>query len=381
MSAVEPAERRVAPTPSIRPPESRSAAGEPTADRPTTSRPRKRRPPVAFLLVLLVLICVGGAFGWRWWIHAQHFETTDDAFIDGHVISISPQIAARVATVHVLDNQIVKAGDVLVELDPADYQAALNQRLANVVAMQGKLAEAKVEVVVAHANVGEAQAELVVAQANAANADQDYDRFSGLDPRARSQQQMDNATMAQRSDAALVAQAKAKVTAAQASLLSAQAAVTTAQANVATAQTDVETAKIQVGYTTIVAPTDGLITRKNLEVGMYVTAGQPLFAIVPTDVWVTANFKETQLDHMRVGQPVTIWVDAYPDVQFHGTVQSIQNGTGSRFSVLPPENATGNFVKVVQRVPVKIVFDPNQVYDPNHLLAPGMSVEPEVKVR
>jgi len=376
MSRIEPAERRVAPAPSIR-----AAEPAPNPERSLAPPARKRGKPVAFLLLLAALLTVGAFFGWRWWQHSLLYETTDDAFIDGHVVSISPQIAARVLAVHVQDNQMVKAGDLLVELDPADYQAALNQKQATLVAMQGKLAEAKVQVVVADANIGQAKAQLLVAQTNAENADQDYQRFAGLDPRARSQQQMDNATMAQHSDAALVEQAKAAVTAAQAMRDAAQTVVLTAEANIDTAVADVNAAKIQLGYTTIVAPSDGMITRKNVEPGMYVAPGQPLFAIVPTDVWVTANFKETQLDRMQAGQPVTIWVDAYPGVEFHGHVQSIQNGTGSRFSVLPPENATGNFVKVVQRVPVKIVFDQPQGNDPDHLLAPGMSVEPEVKVR
>jgi membrane fusion protein (multidrug efflux system) len=335
-----------------------------------------------FIVVLvLALVSVAGYFAVNFWLDSRQFESTDDAFIDGDIIPISPQVAAQVAEVKVFDNQVVKKGDLLVTLDPTDYQVALEQKKATEQSMIGKVAEAQTKLEVAKAEVGEAEAELNAAQTTALNMQQDLDRMNGLDPRARSQQQMDNASANQRSTSAQVKQAEAKVTAAKAQLIADEAAVATAQSDAAKAAADVHEAEIQRSYCTITSPTDGIVTRKSVEPGMYVTVGEPLCSIVPTEVWVTANFKETQLDLMRPGEEVNIYVDAYPEKPFKGKVESIQNGTGSKFSLLPPENATGNFVKVVQRVPVKIVFDEGTTEDANHRLSPGMSVIPKVRVR
>jgi membrane fusion protein (multidrug efflux system) len=333
------------------------------------------------MIVIGALLIVGIIVGIVWWLHARQFESTDDAFIDGHVIAISPNVAATVGSVYIDDNWRVKKGDLLVQLDPKDYQVVVDQMQANLAAANDKLQQATVQLSVARANVGEAQAQLQIAQANSENADRDYARFSQLSERARSQQQLDSATAAQKSSAAQVEQAKAHLLAQQASVGDAEVAIKSAQAGVATADANLSQAKINLGYTRITAPEDGMITKKNVEPGMYVEKAQPLFSIVPANVWVTANYKETQLDLMRVGQPVTIEVDAYSDRVFHGKVDSFQNGTGERFTLLPPENATGNYVKVVQRIPVKIVFDDGELNDQNHQLALGMSVIPKVKVR
>jgi membrane fusion protein (multidrug efflux system) len=333
------------------------------------------------LRILLALVIVGVTVGVLAWLHERNFESTDDAFIDGHIIDISPKVAAIVQKVYVDDNTPVTKGQILVELDPRDYQAALLQAKGDFAAAQGKVLEAQAQIDVDQADVGQAEAELVVAQTNAENADQDYQRWLALDPRARSKEQMDNASAAQKSTAAQVLQAKAKITAAQAQVADAQMDLRIAQANVEASEGALEQAKNNLDYCTIRAQSDGVVTRKSVEEGMYIQVDEQLLSIVPTDVWVTANFKETQLDRIRPGQPVDIDVDAYPGRTLHGEVQSIQNGTGSRFSLLPPENATGNYVKVVQRVPVKIVLDPGQNDDPDHLLSPGMSVDPRVKVR
>ncbi len=213
------------------------------------------------------------------------------------------------------------------------------------------------------------------------NADRQLQRFKGLDERAKSQQQLDDATAAQKTAAAQVAQAKAKLVSAQTQISFAEANVVAAQGDLEKAQADTGRAQINLGYCRIIAPADGRITSKNVDPGMYVTSATQFFALIPSDVWVIANFKETQLDLMRTGQPVSIHIDAYPGFDFRGTVQSIQAGTGSRFSVIPAENATGNFVKVVQRVPVKITLDHDANSDADHLLAPGMSVEPKVRIR
>jgi membrane fusion protein, multidrug efflux system len=234
---------------------------------------------------------------------------------------------------------------------------------------------------VSSANVGEAQAELLVAQANAQNSANDLARFKALDERARSKQQMDNAIAAERTTAAQVEDAKAKLTSAKAQVVNAQMAVQTAQGNLKAAEGALQQARNNVGYCRIYAESDGVITRRNVDPGDYIQVDQPMFSIVEYDVWVVANYKETQLDDIRPGQPVEISIDAYPGRKITGKVQSIQNGTGARFTLLPPENATGNYVKIVQRVPVKIVLDPGQNDDADHLLSPGMSVDPSVKVR
>jgi membrane fusion protein (multidrug efflux system) len=331
--------------------------------------------------ILLGLVIVAIAAGFLFWLHDRNFESTDDAFIDGHVIDISPKVSAIVEKVFVDDNTPVKKGDILVELDPRDYQAALLQAKGNYAAAQGKVLESQAQIDVDQADVGQAEAELVVAQTNADNSDQDYQRWEALDERARSKEQMDNATAAQKSTAALVLQAKAKVLAAKAQVADAQMDLRIAAANVEASEGALEQAKNNLDYCTIRSDTDGVVTRKSVEEGMYVQVDEQLLSIVPTDVWVTANFKETQLDRIEPGQRVEMEVDAFPGRTLYGTVQSVQNGTGSRFSLLPPENATGNYVKVVQRVPVKIVLDPGQNDDMDHLLSPGMSVEPQVRVR
>ena len=330
-----------------------------------------------FIGVLLVLAVAGTIY----WLHARHFESTDDAFIDGHIIPIGPQVPALVAAVHIEDNQLVHKGDLLIELDPTDYQVALAQAQGAEASAKGKLEQARTGVATAESAVTEAQAELESAQVNSDNASRDLQRYQGLDERAKSQEQLDNVTAVQKTNAALVTQAEARLASAQTQVSSARANVLAAEGDYQKAQADTHRAEVNLGYCRIVAPTDGRITSKSVDPGMYVTTASQLFVLVPADVWVTANFKETQLDVMRPGQKVTIQVDAYPEHEFEGTVESIQAGTGSRFSVIPAENATGNFVKVVQRVPVKIIFDGDINSDADHLLAPGMSVEPTVQVR
>jgi membrane fusion protein, multidrug efflux system len=330
-----------------------------------------------FFMVVCLLAVVGGIY----WLHVRHFEDTDDAYIDGHTIPISPQISALVSAVHIDDNQFVHKGDLLIELDPTDYQAALAQAQGSEASAKGKLEQARAGVAVAQSAVAQAKAELDAAQVNFDISNRDLQRYQGLDERAKSQQQLDTATATQKTAASQVAQAKAHQASAEAQVSSANANVVAAEGDHQKAQADTNRAQINLGYCRIVASSDGRVTGKNVDAGMYVTSSTQLFVLVPANVWVIANFKETQLDHMQPGQPVKIKVDAYPDRNFHGTVQSIQSGTGSRFSVIPSENATGNFVKVVQRIPVKITFDTDVNSDPAHLLAPGMSVEPTVQVR
>ncbi len=322
--------------------------------------PRHRR-----LLQVGVIVAIAAAVGvgaTTWWVEARHYESTDDAFIDAHMVRISPQVASRVARVRVDDNQEVEAGQPLLEIDPADFKARLAQASANKASAAGKLAQAQAQLTVARANLDELRAEVEVAEANAGNAAIDvkrYEELARIHSAALSRQQLDNSTANAKSTAATLAAAQRKVEAAQAQIAFAETQVQTAEADLQAATAQVEQAQLDLSYTQLSAAAAGHIARKNVAPGDY--------------------FKETQLDHMAAGQPVEIDVDAYPNAAFHGHVDSFQAGSGAAFALLPPENATGNYVKVVQRVPVKIVFDDPP--DPSRPLGPGMSVVPRVRIR
>ena len=361
-------------------PSAGDAPADPAVAAPPPAKPKRR----VLLGVLLIGLIVGAATGVYYWIASQNFETTDDAIVEGRIIPISPQVTARVKAVHVSDNQAVHRGDSLVEFDPTDYQVALDQARANQAAAEGRFAQAVAQVDSAKADRDQAQAALAVAQASAKSADSDYNRYQDAfhqNAGSISRQQMDSATAMWMTTQAQVQQARAKLAWAQTQITTCEAAVQGAQGELAKAQADVHRAQVNLSYCNVVAPEDGRVTRKNVEPGSYVQAGQSLLAIVPPDYWIIGNFKETQLDRIRAGQPVNITIDAYPDQTFTGMVDSIQAGTGSRFSVLPSENATGNFVKIVQRVPVKILFTPRDGTGADHPLAAGMSAVPSVRVR
>ncbi|HET9367575.1 MAG TPA: HlyD family secretion protein, partial [Candidatus Udaeobacter sp.] len=280
-----------------------------------------RRPSVIVAAAALAIVGIGyGAFAM---FHSFTHETTDDAFIDVHFVSVAPKIAGRVAAVHVDDNQLVKKGDVLVEIDPRDFQIALAQ---------------------AKANLAKDKATQVQAKANEERAKDLFTR---------------NVISTQDRDTNIATSESSK------------AAVEADQASV-------EQAEANLSYTKITAPSDGYVTKQAVTSGDYVQVGQALMSLVPPRVWVIANFKETQLRNMQPGRPVDISVDAYPNLKLRGHVDSIQAGSGAAFTLLPPENATGNYVKVVQRVPVKIVLDEQP--DVQRVLGPGMSVVPSVAV-
>jgi membrane fusion protein (multidrug efflux system) len=441
---------------------------EPQADEPR--RPLYRRP--LWLAIGLLAVLTGVGLGVRYYLHARAYEVTDDAFVDGRLIQMSPRVAGHVAHVLVTDNQRVEAGQTLVEIDPRDFQTRVDQAKAALESARGKAAAAKAQLdlvkVTSGANVSQAQAaerqaasavesanaqvtaarsalteaearvaasaaavdqakaEVVVAEAERVRAGLELKRFEQMHAsQVASDQELANAQAAARTADARTDAANKKVTASQAAVsqakaaqASAAAALTQAQSLVVGAQAKLEEAKAHVeevsvapqrvrvaeadvntagaevqrldaqlhqaeldlSYTKITAPEAGRVTRKAVEDGNYVQPGQAMFALVPEDMWVVANFKETQLDLMRPGQPVDVKVDAYPGLTVPAHVDSVQRGTGARFSLLPPENATGNYVKVVQRVPVKIVFDQMPSND-RYPIGPGMSVEPEVKVR
>jgi membrane fusion protein (multidrug efflux system) len=438
------------------------------AARTRRNGPRRRILGIAVVVLALVGLVVGASY----YLYAISHESTDDAFIDGHIVAISPRVSGHVIRVYVNDNQKVSAGDLLVELDPHDFQARLDGAKASLdaaeaasrsrdidvnltsitatagldeakaavttaeamvqnakalaAAAEGQQRGAQAQVAFAKAALDQSRAEVVSVGAKYQQSSQDLKRYEEMaKSNTISPQQLDHAVTAervasadlnaarskvatqqsllQRADAALksaednVSQAQAQVAARLAQREQAKARLTSARsapvqvaqsrsraeasnADVETARAEVEQATLNLSYTKIHAPVDGHVTKKSVEPGVFVQVGQSLMAVVQPAVWVTANFKETQLTHMRPGQRATVTVDTYPGVTFHGYVDSIQRGTGSRFSLLPPENATGNFVKVVQRIPVKIVFDrPEELA--KHLLVPGMSVVPEVDIK
>ncbi|HTX40503.1 MAG TPA: HlyD family secretion protein [Acidobacteriaceae bacterium] len=405
--------------------EQRSEQSEPIEEQPEGQRSRPRR---RFIIIGVVAILVVGAL--LWWWHSTYYEDTDDAQVDGNLVQISSRIVGHVQNVYVDQNQYVNAGDKLVAIDPHDYETALQQAEANLESAEASYEAARVNVPVIHTNTGtnlhnagidvasanEAvtesqnqlradQARVVAAQANFEKARLDVQRYTPLVRNdVISKQQYDAAIATAEADKAAVDEAQADVVAAQDAVRIAhdrvteaesslnyaktapqQVAIQKAKADQAAAQVDqaraaLAQAKLNLEYCLIVAPTAGIITTKSVQPGQNVAVGQALMTLVSLDdIWITANFKETQLEHMRTGQAVTIHVDAY-DRDYDGKVTQIGGATGSMLSLFPPENATGNYVKVVQRIPVRIdLTKPEQNKD--HLLRPGMSVEPKVRVK
>ena len=393
------------------------------------------------LIIIVVLVLISG--GYLFWLHLSKFESTDDAEVDGQVYAISSRISGHVSDVKVEDEQQVKAGDVLVVLDPKDYEVAVAKARADLADAVATYESNRSDVPItstntkstlttanavrldasagvsgserqlggARARLATAQANVRVAQANLTKATQDVERYKQLVSKDEiSKQQYDQAVAVMEGAHATldaqnamvneatqnvsvaeknVEQAQTRVEQANAQIQAAltgpdQVKVTQAKAQSAAAKVEeqkalLDQAELNLQYTTIVAPIDGVVGKKNVAIGQNVSTGQELMAVVPLeDLWITANFKETQLEKMRVGQTVKIKVDAY-DREYTGKVQRIAGASGARFSLLPPENATGNYVKVVQRIPVRIALDPGQ--DNDHLLRQGMSVTPTVQLQ
>ncbi len=325
---------------------------------------------------------------------AENFthESTDDAFLSADIVSIAPKVAGHVSRVCVYDNQPVKAGDVLLEIDPQDFAVEVAQKKAALVSAESnvKLLLASLDLIgaqvaTAEATARQSAAEAAADQANAEKAEADLKRAEDLiQQKTISPQEYDAAKAAAASAAATLkagrekaASDQSKISETRAELEAGRRAWERAGAQSDQSRVDIQQADLNQSYTRLVAPQDGRITRKAVEKGDYVQIGQKLMALVPNDLWVTANFKETQLKNIRPGQPVKIEIDSAGGRRFAGRVDSIQAGSGAAFSLLPPENAVGNYVKVVQRVPVKIIFA--EPVEAGHVLGPGMSVVPYVR--
>jgi membrane fusion protein (multidrug efflux system) len=345
-------------------------------------RRRPGRTPLIILATVVVVLLIGG--GW-YYLSTRDQETTDDAFTDGNAVTIAPKVSGYVVELNVDDNTRVKAGDLMVKIDPRDFIAARDQAAAALAVAKAQAENARINLemvqVTAPARLAAAQAQLDGAVANKDLADTEARRQTSAGPQATPQTAIDTAVANARSAAATVAFDQTQVQInqlVQQDVDQANAQVEQLEAQVRQAQAQLAQAELNLSYTELRAPQDGWVTQRNVNLGSYLEAGQEIFSLVTPEVWVTANFKETQLDRMRPGQPVRIGIDAYPHLSLRGHVDSVQMGSGSVFSLFPAENATGNFVHIVQRVPVKIVIDSG--LDPSLPLPLGLSVRPTVEL-
>lgn len=346
---------------------------------PTSPARPKRSKRGRILLVVALLVLGGGIY---LLLHRGE-QSTDDAAIEASIVPLAPKVAGYIVKLNVADNQTVAAGDIIAEIDPRDYEIALQKAQADLASAEARLSGGGHSLastkVTAPMNVSSAQAQVAAAQANLDRARLELNRMKKLGDAARSRQQLEQATANEKAATSALADAQARlqsartapntVATAAASVKDLEAAVSMQKALVAQAQKNLDDTKI-------IAPIAGRISRRNVELGSYVQSGQQLLSLVATDYWVIANYKETQLTNIKPGQKVVVEIDAYPDKRYKAHVDSVQLGTGARFSIFPPENATGNFVKIVQRVPVKIVFDEKP--DAALAIGPGMSVRPVV---
>ncbi len=306
-----------------------ASADDPSNDdaKPPLSRRQKLLRAAAIAAVAAVVVIGGVAY----WLHARHFEDTDDAFIDGHIVQMASKVAGYVVSLRVKDNELVHAGDLLLEIDPREFQVSLEQAKAAEATAQGKLAQAEAQIAAAQAQAVGAKADVVAAQAMSDNSEIDLAQNKKLAPRgAVSQQSLDASTATARSNTAQLAAANARVALANAQIELARFQHTTAQAELQEARVRIQAAELNLSYAHVVAPITGRVTHRTVEQGDYLTGGQPLFALVDPEVWVTANFKETQLTTMRIGQPVVVSIDAYPDRPLRAHVDSFQRGSGAQ---------------------------------------------------
>jgi membrane fusion protein (multidrug efflux system) len=333
--------------------------------------------------VLIVLVIIGLIWGVKKFIYAQNHETTDDAQLAGHVVPVIPKVAGYVQRVYVADNQSVNVGDTLVVLDPRDYTVALDQAQANLRAAlaSGRGGSAAQVIKAAQAQHAALTADIAVAQANFDRAERDVARYRDLAAKKIvSDQQLDQAIAADKAAAAQLAASEAQAASGGANVAGAGFEEANADFRVSGLQAAVANARLQLAYTVLTSAAKGYISKKSVEIGQYVQAGQQVMAVVETDTaWVIANMKETQLRDIKVGQSAEVTVDAFRGKPLSGRVQSIQDATGATFALLPPDNATGNFTKIVQRVPVKIALDSTQWN--GRPLSPGLSVEVSIDTK
>jgi membrane fusion protein (multidrug efflux system) len=352
-------------------------AGYATPEKGDTPRKGGSRRPLALSLGALLLVSVAGG-GYVYWDNASHFESTDDAFIAARQFAIAPKISGYITAVPVTDNQHVKAGQVIARIDDRDYRTALAQAEAQVEAAEASIANIDAQITVQQAQVAEGESQVQQQQASLTFAQQQASRYTNLAKDGwGTMQDAQQYTSQQRQGEAALRSAQSALVAAARQLAVLKAQRGSADANLAQADAQRDQAKLNLSYTIVTAAQPGRVVQLSGAVGQYAQPGTALTMFVPDDIWVTANFKETQLDHMRPRDKVTLRIDAYPDRTVEGHVASVQPGSGTAFSLLPAENATGNYVKIVQRVPVKIVLD-NPPADV--ALGPGMSVVPSVRV-
>ena len=372
----EKAERPAKPAESEAKPGQQPAAKEEKPD----DKPRKgflRRHPILAPVGLIALLLAAAA-GYLYWDQTSHFESTDDAFIAARQFAIAPKVAGYITAVPVTDNQHVNKGDVIARIDQRDYLTALAQAQAQVAGAEAGIHNVDTQIATQDAQISSAQAQVAQAQANSELARVTWGRDQPLVKQGWATAQQgttDVQNLKAQQSAVDSAQAALKVAQRQIDTLRAQR--TSQEASVAQAQAQLDQAKLNLSYTTVTADQPGRVVNLSGAVGQYAQAGTNLTMFVPDEIWVVANYKETQLDRMRPGQPVDIEIDAYPERHFRGHLDSVQPGSGPAFSLLPPENATGNYVKIVQRVPVKIILD-NPPTDVS--LGPGMSVVPTARV-
>jgi membrane fusion protein, multidrug efflux system len=374
----EPAEKTERPA---KPAEKEAKPGQQPAakDEKPREKPRKgflRRHPVLAPVGLIALLLAAAA-GYLYWDHTSHFESTDDAFIAARQFAIAPKVAGYITAVPVTDNQHVNKGEVIAQIDQRDFRTTLAQAQAQVAGAEAGIHNIDTQIATQDAQIGANQAQVAQAQANLELARVTWGRDQPLVKQGWATAQQgttDVQTLKAQQSAVDSAQAALKVAQRQIDTLRAQRA--SAEASLAQAQAQLDQAKLNLSYTTVTADQPGRVVNLSGAVGQYAQAGTNLTMFVPDEIWVVANYKETQLDRMRPGQPVDIEIDAYPERAFHGHLDSVQPGSGPAFSLLPPENATGNYVKIVQRVPVKLILD-NPPTDVS--LGPGMSVVPTAR--
>jgi len=342
-------------------------------------KPRSKKP----LIIIAIVIVVLGIIGFVVWFADRNQVSTDDAYTDGNTVSMVPKVSGYVTALYIDDNTHVAKGDLLLQIDKRDYLTAQAQAEAQLALAKAQLSSAQDALRIARvqypAQLEQARAQQQAATAAAALAQAAYERQHQVDKRATTQGDIDSSTNQQRSSTANLKSAEAQVAIAKLVPEQVQSAISTVkerEASVQSAQAQLDQALLNLSYTEVRAPSDGFITMRSVQLGSYLTPGQVMFLLVTPEVWITANYKESQIGRMRIGDHVDLKIDAYSGYKLEGHVQSIQYGTGARFSAFPAENATGNFVKIVQRVPVKIVID--RGLDPNRPLPIGLSVSPVV---